>query len=519
MALTITKAPSQVIPAKNQCDIEVSTNAYVTAAGIAATAIIQLSSTPTTGNLVIGNSVKSQTFTFETTPNTSGIQLPRNTGSLASDVFAETILIPALLNNYYLNRDYTIELNSFAPSTLMLLFTAKKKGAQYTISSSGTVTDYASISNTPGTDRAVQPNFRIFMDVFAEQTPFQNDFDLVFPAEGIPDENNKTGFNLQQVLEAITGYSIPPFTGAPIFVQDQVKRFYIKFCEVFGANPAPQRYYRWPTSESQYATALHAAARNSKYPFTTFGNPYYKTTMPSGAMVLHKQQKQFLTVYRNLFADDYYVDVKLYYSDGTSSSIIQLFYDSDVIGLTNRYVTFRCGYSDLDIDAIKASGKTVVKYDVRISGSTIDPQPEFFTFLVDNSIQRYPRYFLFINSYGFPETIYFQGFESRALELDTTIVQRPFVAVETANATIHGEFDETNKTLRGTSELSTGNRDKLYLEYFKDFLASPARYQQTATQFVKAIMEKATIEMDKDDDTLFALKIKLKDAMFERGNA
>jgi hypothetical protein len=32
-------------------------------------------------------------------------------------------------------------------------------------------------------------------------------------------------------------------------------------------------------------------------------------------------------------------------------------------------------------------------------------------------------------------------------------------------------------------------------------------------------MEKATIEMDKDDDTLFSLDFKFKDAMFERGIA
>jgi hypothetical protein len=403
----------------------------------------------------------------------------------------------------------------------MLLFTAKKNGAAYTLTTNGTVASYSAILNTVGIDKAIRPNFRVFMDVFAEKNMLQNDFELVYPGEGVPDNSGKVGFDLNPILESITGYTIPKFNlgSIPCFIQQKVKRFYVKFCEVYGTPPTPQRYYRWPANEGFYATTLHAAASNNKYPFSTFANGYYKTAMPSGKIVLHKQQKQYLTVFSNIFSYDYYIEVKLYYSNGTSSGVIQLFYDQDRLGLFNNYVTFQCGYDDLGIDSIKASGKTVVKYDVRLSGSFIEPEPAFFTFLVDNETQRYPRYFLFINSYGFPETVYFYGLETRSIEADTTVVQRPFISVDATNEIVHGEFAETNRTMRGTTQVTTGNKDKTHLDYFKDFIASPARYQQTQTQFVNVIMEKATIEMDKDDDTLFSLDFKFKEAMFERGIA
>ena len=530
MALTVTKSPSQVIPAKNQCDIEVTTNNVVTAAGSKALAIIQISKTPTTGFLTIANNLFSQSFTFETTPNTSGLELPRNSAALDSNVYANTILIPALLNNYYINRDYTIELNSVSPSTFMLLFTARQNGAAYTLTTNGTVASYSAILNTAGTDKAIRPNFRVFMDVFAEKNMLQNDFELVYPGEGVPDNSGKVGFDLNPILESITSYSIPPFEDAGVFFLNKMKRFYVKFCEVFGTPPTPQRYYRWPTTEGVYATAFYAAAKNNSYPFSTFGNSYFKTAMPNGSIVLHPQQKQYLTFFNTNPASEgvgyfFKITVKLYYTDGTESSWID--YQSDVIHdetplSYSNYLTIDVGYSQLRIDTLKASGKTVERYEVK-SGGVLEEDAQLetpaFGFKVEQDAQRYPRYFLFINSYGFPETVYFYGLEARSIEADTTVVQRPFISVDANNAIVHGEFAETNRTLRGTTQVTTGNKDKTHLDYFKDFIASPARYQQTQTQFVNVIMEKATIEMDKDDDTLFSLDFKFKDAMFERGIA
>ena len=524
MAITVTQQPELVIPAKNQIDIEVQTDAYVINNGGFAEANITIPVTPGAGTLNIANSLFSLVFTFNAAPNDSGLQIHNNVGAvLTAEVYCKTVVIPALRNNYYLNRYYNISYVSNTGSHLTFKLKAINKGIAYTLTCSSTIGGVSFPLNTAGIDKTVQPNFSVFMDVFVFNN--HNDADAVkaYAAEGVPDANNKVLFNLQSILEAVTSFIIPAFGAIGPNAIDGAKRFYCKFLEIYGTTPTPRKYYRWPAGENNTALALHGSSLAEKAPFDNYNDPYYKTTMPSGKIVVTKTQQQYLTIklinaVDESFSYDFTIDCKLYYTDGTSSawltSYSETFPDEEYMG---GHMAASVGYTQLGIDAIKAVGKTVASYDVKIY--TPSMTPGVFNFLVEQEAQRYPRHFLFINSFGFPETVYFYGIQNRAISFDTTAVQRNTVGVDRANNIVHGEYDETNTTFRKTLEISTGNKDKSHLDYFTDFIASPARYEQQATQWVKVVMDRGDIEMDKDDDTLFALKFKYKMGTNERGNA
>jgi hypothetical protein len=544
MAITLVKAPSQLHPAKNKVEFTLNTNnQYIVPPNDANRARVSFSivaNPVSAGNIkfFIGNPLsgiqREIVFTFHTSPNESGTQLPNNNAADPSAVYGARV-IEYLLKNYYIGSAYTAEIIYVSLTEVEIELTANEEGIENSISFQENLAsnEVVGTGSANGSNTTKRPNFRIFFDVFKEQTWGQFDERPVYSAEGVPDAAGNCSFDIKRIITAITSYTIPPFaTGTGIESCPGVVRYFIKALESWGDIPVPQGYMRTPSTANEYLIALHGAFAYASYPFAgAFANyisnslPKFCTAMPNGKITVHRSQKQFLTCYTKAITyssgvpqpGTYRLQGILYYTDGTNSGAFANWKTfTGVVG--DCFKTYRVGYNDLAIDTLKASGKTVSKYTVRLFNGT-NAISENFTFNVEPDDTRYPRYFMFMNSFGFPESVYFYGDQVRNIGFTTRNIQRHDIAIDETGKIFDGEFDETDAEWRRTFEISTGNKDRAHQLYFLDFINSPARYLQDVDKFVKINLSSSTIELDDDERTTFALRLAYSDSFLERGIA
>lgn len=542
MAITFIKTPEPAHPAKNQADFVVNTdNQYLIApgSGLYAWLVIRVvASPPTTGNfkLFIGDPIipaqRELTFTFHATPNNNGLQLPTNALSEPIDDYVKGMLIPALLNNYYIAQGYNVEMQNSSATEAEIKFTAKNYGIENSIlfQENFTGNEIIGVGASAGSSPIMRENFRIFFDVFKERDFYTEQDDIIFSSEATPDLNGDSAFDIKRVLTAATGYSVPPFSGSGIMAVDGPARYYVKAAESFGTIPQPQAYKRFPSSG--YLFAIHGASLYANSPYTDLyanhinaGANSWLTAMPSGGTIVHPLQKQYLSLFLRGTtvggipqSATYRLQGTLLYTDGTTSGSFTTWSTfTNIVG--ENFYTFRVGYTDLNLKAKQAAGKTIASYTIRIINAASDPVSQEFTFKVEQDETRHPRYFMFINSFGMAESIYCYGERVARVKVSTKNVQRHAIKVNATNKIVDGEFDQVDTEHQATYEISTGNKDRAYMQYIKDFINSPGRWQQTADFYQKIILSGSDFNLESDNDSTFALRFSYSDAQLERGIA
>lgn len=540
MAITFIQSPATAHPAKNVADVIVNTdNQYAVAPNPSqrATLVIRFVAEPLTTSgdftLSIGDPSLSDSinlnFTFHDFPDDSGQQLPTNFSGDFMDDYVNDSVIPALLTNYHIATNYDVSMINGSASQADIRFVAKNAGVENTIrfTENMPANEIVQQSQTNGSSPILRENFRIFFDLFAEQGFNSNIDRVIYSAEGVPDANGDVTFDIHRILTAATGYTVPGFTGNLIALATGPIRYFIKALESFGNPPVPRAYYREPSFG--YKLAFHGSSPYNKYPYSSIHANYiaanqnaFLTSMPNG-VVVHKNQKQFLSIFLRRTdvlntAQRYRIKGVINYTDGTNSGAYAIWETFDNIP-SNNFYTFRVGYNDLNINSRKASNKTVASYTIKITTISEVDVSQPFTFKVELEDTRHPRHFMFINSFGMPESIYCYGDRERMVKLISKTIQRHTVKVDNAKKIIDGEFDQVDTSHQNVYNISTGNKDRAYLQYFVDFINSPVRYAQQATEYQKVILDAKEFKIDDDNDTTFAMRFSYSDAQLERGIA
>jgi hypothetical protein len=518
--ITVVSEPGTYNGVKNPIKYVLQTDNYLQTAGTKARIDITLTNTPANDDwfeLVIeGETIR---FTAKTSPNNSGTQLQLNGTSLSGTNLMEQKTIPDLLKNIAF-ADYAISVLTPGTSTVTIRIEAKNIGSQYDITfadSSGGF--YSSSSATAGTDNVYRENFRIFADLFLQAEFNIGSFNRIGAnLEYVPNSSNQCTVDVSDYIKPYIKYPVPTNAALLLFAPANVlPAFYIRHAESFGD----------PALAQAYIATTSVLAFNGGKAFKNIGNNYdayftatlqsFLTNMPSGVEVA-KSQKQFLTFYLNedVFSVENYIQllVKLNYTDGTSSAYL----NAVSLPLYNkRLITAKVGYTQLDIDTLKASGKTVASYDIKIRNEEAEVDiTNPFRFKVAQKQSLSNRYFLFFNAFGQPETMLFTGNQSRSIALDNEVVRR--TGTNQSGNTFSGEYDEINNELRASYKLSTGYKPKYYIQYFNDFLLSENRYEQVGDNYHKMVMPAQKISLDNDRDTNFSLDFNYMDAWIERGN-
>lgn len=520
--ITVVSQPGTYNGVKNTIKYVLQTDNYLTTTGTKARLEIAVTPTPANNNwielVIAGQTIR---FTAKTSPDNSGTQVQLNPTALSITQYLQQKLIPDLQKNIAF-ADYDFTVMSPGEVFAYLKIEAKNFGAAYNITyaaSSGSF--YATSSAFAGTDNVYKDNFRIYADLFLQEVYDSAGSYRRIGAnlEGVPDSNNQCTFDVSEYLKPYLQYPVPAAAAALIFVPANVLcSFYIKHAEAFGD----------PAIAQAYNATIGVLAFNGGKAFRNITTDYanyfsittkkFLTQMTSGTEVV-KAQHQYLSFYLDGTSSTtsklLKTLVKLYYTDGTSSADLEAYSSSF---FAKRIITAKVGYTQLNIDSIKAAGKTVAYYDVRIYNATDTiAATETFRFKVSQKQSLSTRLFLFFNAFGQPETMLFTGNQSRTIALDNDVVRR--TGTNQTGNTYSGEFDEINNELRANYSMSTGYKPKTYLGYFKDFLLSENRYEQVGDNYYKMVMAAQKIALDNDQDTNFSIDFNYADAWIERGNA
>ncbi len=539
MAITFPKTPPTATLSHNQVEVVVNSDEqYIIPpdANAHASLRIRVVNDPVSAGNVkffigdpLTDAIRELTFTFHASPDDSGYQLPRNVAAEPIDDYVLGVLIPALNENYFIATGYTLAMENSSSTQAEILFTARNFGSAHTITFTENLAsnEIVGVSGAWGSNPEARENFKIYLDMFAEDGLYSGNDKLLFQSDGVPNVDGDCVFAINRILDAAAGYTIPGFDTNTIEEATGAVRYFVRAAEVYGANPSPRKFHRYPNIG--FLWALWGGSKSSKFPheiYTHYINAAqnkWLTCMPDGTVV-HKLQKQVLTLFctgttTGGFPDDatYLLEGKMFYTDGTDSgSWAEWAEYTDIPSM--RFYRFRVGYTELGIDAKKEPDKTVAKYSIRITRAA-SAISQTFTFTVEQKTVRNPRFFLFVNSFGCAESIYMYGEQERTLAHSAKSIQRHRIDVDTADKIMHGEFDEVDNEFRRVYAISTGIKDKSYLDYFIDFVNSPERFLQASNMFSKITIPGAEMKLDSDADSTYALRLNYSDAVIERGNA
>ena len=307
----------------------------------------------------------------------------------------------------------------------------------------------------------------------------------------------------------------PAFAPVDYFLNTSVKRFYTRHAESFG----------FPTTVKSYETTGRKIAFLGAQKFVTaaqqsFYNNYFDvmvkpflTAMPQNTVVT-KEQKQYLSCYvHEAMPLQFYI--RVFYTDGTFGNyLLEPAMDIPAEGV----YTFECGYNKLAIDTIKEAGKTVGRYVVELYAFG-EPYASEQAFVVDHNNYLFNRYFLFFNSFGMPETMYFSGKQSNNTQLKNELVRKANLQADKETAIYDGEMAEINNELQDGYELNSGWKSEAWVQYFKDFLLSRKRYLQATDKWIGLNIPAQKVALLEDDKYNYAIKFTYQDSFIEKGIA
>lgn len=510
--ITVIKQPPQAVLVNNDVNYTLQTNNFLVTLGVKAEIVLVITALSNTGVLTF--TFMGKTYTFAPTSGTdnySGLQFHNGTGfSVYSNYGTE--FVNWLRKNYDLETNYDISRFNSTGSSVSIRILAKKEGALYNITATSNMAGITPGTPTAGTSTVYRERFNVLADLYI-QTNFSLAspvFELAFAGNAIPDSNNQVIFNFTDVLKSLLYFDIPIFDDLQPYLNKSVRNFYIKYAESYGFPTTNAGYYACSQRMSFLGGQKFVNTAADIF-YSTYIQPAVKkflTNMPNFTKVT-KAQKQYLSFYTE--NDVIKSALTLAYTDNTSQN-----FETNVdLGGTGVY-TFAVGYYDLDIDAIKASGKTVRAYSITYKDGTT-AITETKTFEVDLNTQLFARSFLFFNSFGMPESILTTGKQNKSGDFKNELVRKASLQFNNTTGEMAGEFDTLNTQVQYTYEANTGFKTKEWVEYFTDFMLSKQKYLQ-ADKWIGIQVPAQKINILEDDNYLYALKFTYSDNFIEKGN-
>lgn len=483
--------------------MRLSTDRYVTAAGVKAKVIYTFSSTGATVGqgitftLVNGVAV---TMTFAAALDDSGTILRTNTTGLTIAQFIEQVVSDLKTNRYlreYFNITYT---------TTTITVEAKEVGSDFTTLSFCSATGIAITTTTGGVDKTTAENYKMRVDLFAETYLNADDFELIASMEGEP-FSGYADFDSSEILRRT--FTVPDL---PDWEEDDVvkctkmlKRYYLVYTERYGD---PAEYKR--TYQTDNLMAYFGGVSTPEYNL----NPLVLDHFTDNTRFLTWQEttkKQWETTQDWLFfavaagVTQFRVVVAANYTDGTSSTAYPWTRTSMTTGDIFRIPS---GYKNLSlVSGVFTAGKTVKNYTVSVddNGGTPVTLAGPFNYRMEYRERVELHQFLFNNALPAMETLNTTG------ELVTGVAVESFTAEQArvfTESVVDSLMFKTYAEKLDVFKVSTGWQSKARIDQVTDELLL-ADYVYTSDlvrgKWVKVIINKASIEKFKTLQDMYAV--------------
>lgn len=307
MALTVLHSPEAVSLSRNPIVYEFSTNNLLSNAGQGASHYWQFSALPNTGDQARFQWLDGAidlTFTFDPSPDDSGLELPTGTGTVVS--YIANVLIPALKRNYYIDRDYNL-----SQSNDRIFFDAKQKGPAFDILFTSGNFNFSFVVTQAGVNPVERPNFRLLLAIFYRYRGASNWERVEW--ERVP-INNKVAFDVSPLLQALDKIILPaPNMMTVQDLNDQVCEFQVSAAEAFGSPVSVQRL-----TEQGLALALNGGYSEQdklEHSFMADWAPNFLTW--KSTFKVTTDQPAFLGFLNTTVYTNFWVIVKLYGANGS----------------------------------------------------------------------------------------------------------------------------------------------------------------------------------------------------------
>lgn len=362
MSVSVEHSPAAVSLAKNPVVFELESDNVFSSVGTSARHRMEITALPTNGdtwNFKWLNDGIDLTFTFTSgSLGTSGLNLP--IGGANANEFVDDFLLPALRNNYYINRDFTVYRNAG-----FTYWEAREPGTAYDISftSGNQAWNNGFVQDRAGVDKAARDNFRIVLELYLRYSGDSNYVRL--ERNKVPFEN-KVVFDLSETLRTRTKFLLPePDRLTTLDTDVQNTEYYVRYGEAFG-NPLQVQRMRQGDELRSIVGGLNL--RDSRA--LTFLDDLTDDFLTwNKAPKIREDQPYFLTWLNNTIYTGFWLMMDLFEQDGTliSQRLVINF------SLPEKHqITLPAHYTRA-ITGASLNGKTVDHYDVYLqrAGTTL----------------------------------------------------------------------------------------------------------------------------------------------------
>jgi len=412
MALTINTALPEVLLCGIPSYLGLTTTRTILTPGTLAVNVWTKTSGITNGSIFpvhwLGNKL---TFAVVTTPDDSGMQLPA--WSNASQFVA---FYDALRLNYYINRDFTVNmLSGSAPYSIQLV--AKNKGIAY-------ITDEdanTAMNNTVlGVDDVYAENFSVVADVYVKQG---DDFLLYNTIDASPAADNVVRLYVPDLLKPKIHPAIPQLNdiGAALVnkmaaVDGAVLYYYIRYFESYGNPPRAAVVQEWGTAIAP-KLAISLRLPRLEQPNNTAQSDYITST--TARHLLRNERTRYMKAgcvdYPAVYLDGDDMGTvtwyrRVYFTDGTDTGagiINQKNMDANTPPEVYQCVVLWDDALTIETAQSKTIDYVTVYARQQLNSSTLTSKVQRYE--KDAVVSEFTWHFIYRNPRGMWESIYFTG--------------------------------------------------------------------------------------------------------------
>jgi hypothetical protein len=321
------------------------------------------------------------------------------------DEYLTNYVLPRLQAVFYLIRDYSIEITASTTTTGTIKLIEREYNA-LEITPTDAAAGFIFDNNTAGVIPVERENFRLWAEIFVENTFLDGNFAPVHSDDIAFNTDDQAELYTENILKSFLNYDLPAYNASALaYCSNMLKRWYIWYTEAYGTPPVAIEYTRYPASNTEYIYAVMAGQKKATFTLDTYESEYFTgtnnkflTNQPR-AQAIHPAQPVFLNLFINN-DQEFSSKIKIYYTDDTNATHTLLTDDTQ----SGKICIFPAGYNQNTIADLVPAGKTLAYYDfwVEFADTTTS---EVFTFTLAHNYSGLVRFYLFQNAWGAFDTL------------------------------------------------------------------------------------------------------------------
>jgi len=499
MALTLDINPTHYQLAKNLIPVKVTSDSYISVAGVAAAAGVTVDAVGvgTTGSLTFTFNGNTVVVNMAAALDDSGLILRDNHTSLSTVAYTLQAVADLKLN-YLLFSNYYI-----AAFGSEIGFIARQTGSDWDLTIVSTVTNLTVATPAGGVDEVLQENIKLLCDVYVEDVLNSGLFNKIVGFELDPDEDGAATFYIQSALRSRTGIDFPDYgLTAPVKCINNNKRYYVKYAEKYGDPVEVKRYYLGDTGR-----VIRGGVSNLHFPDSSsyfdqliarfFGLSWQPDPKIKEGNTVDTQE--FLMVIVPPGVTELHIQATVWYTDGTDDSIDNV---NTTAGMADYEIwCWATGFNALALGDLEPT-KTPLKYRLAFIDQATNNQANTVMYYIDQKSELEDKTFLFVNSLGGVDTVRCTGIATDGFKIERNIAERvlgyDFVATQ-------GALFQSYARKQTINQQSTGWKTKEEIDWLEELFISEYVVLDDGTQWIPLIINKNTVQKYKSKDNLFAL--------------